>query len=71
MRSHEGQTVGPEDAPMQVHLILLRREIALPEGIVLQGVPEGRYFHSAASLNLGGTDGAPCRAYLIDWEKSK
>jgi len=65
---NEGQTVGPEDAPMQVHLILLRREIALLEGIVLQGVPEGHYFLSAAPLNLGGADGAPCRAYLIDWE---
>jgi len=62
---NEGQTIGPEDAPMQVHLILLRREIALLEGIVLNEVPEGRYFLSAAPLNLGGADGAPCRAYLI------
>ena len=68
---NEGQTVGPENAPMQVHLILLRREIALLEGIVLNEVPEGRYFLSAAPLNLGGADGAPCRAYLIDLEKSK
>lgn len=62
---NEGQTVGPEDAPMQVHLILLRRGIALLEGIVLDEVPEGRYFLSAAPLNLSGADGAPCRAYLI------
>lgn len=62
----EGQTVGPEEAPMEVHLILLRRGIALLEGIVLDGVPEGRYFLSAAPLNLAGADGAPCRAYLID-----
>jgi len=62
---NEGQTVGPEDAPMQVHLILLHREIALLEGIVLQGVPEGQYFLSAAPMNLGDADGAPCRAYLI------
>jgi len=68
---NEGQTVGPENAPMQVHLILLRREIALLEGIVLQGIPEGQYFLSAAPLNLGGADGAPCRAYLIDLEKPK
>ena len=68
---NEGQTVGPENAPMQVHLILLRREIALLEGIVLQDIPEGQYFLSAAPLNLGGADGAPCRAYLIDLEKSK
>ncbi len=62
---NEGQTVGPEDAPMQVHLILLNRGIALLEGIVLKNVQEGRYFLSAAPLNLGGADGAPCRAYLI------
>ena len=62
---NEGQTVGPEDAPMQVHLILLGRGIALLEGIVLEDVPEGQYFLSAAPLNLGGADGAPCRAYLI------
>ena len=66
----EGQTVGPEEAPMQVHLILLRQEIALLEGILLKGIPEGRYFLSAAPLNLGGSDGAPCRAYLIDWEEN-
>lgn len=65
---NEGQTVGPEDAPMQVHLILLRREVALLEGIVLTDVPEGHYFLSAAPLNLGGCDGAPCRACLIDFE---
>ena len=67
---NEGQTVGSEDAPMQVHLILLRAGIVLLEGIVLDKVPEGRYFLSAAPLNLGGADGAPCRAYLIDWEDS-
>ena len=62
---NEGQTVGPEEAPMQVHLILLKRGIALLEGIVLTGVPEGHYFLNAAPLNLAGCDGAPCRAYLI------
>ena len=67
---NEGQTVGPEDAPMQVHLILLGKGIALLEGIVLKDVPEGRYFLSAAPLNLGRADGAPCRAYLIDREES-
>lgn len=63
---NEGQTVGPGNAPMQVHLILLRRGIVLLEGVVLRDVPEGHYFLSAAPLNLGGADGAPCRAYLID-----
>ena len=65
---NEGQSVGPEDAPMQVHLILLGHGIALLEGIVLTDVPEGHYFLSAAPLNLTGSDGAPCRAYLIGKE---
>ena len=63
---NESQTVGPEDAPMAVHLILLGCEIALLEGVVLDGVPEGRYFLSAAPLNLAGFEGAPCRACLIE-----
>ena len=62
---NESQTVGPENAPMQVHKILLSKGIALLEGIVLKNIPEGRYFLSAAPLNLAGADGAPCRAYLI------
>ena len=65
---NEGPTVGPEDAPMQVHLILLRRNIVLLEGIVLTDVPEGRYLLSAAPLHLAGCDGAPCRAYLMALE---
>lgn len=64
---NESQTVGPEDAPMQVHLILLGRGICLLEGLVLRDVPEGSYFLSAAPLNLAGSDGAPCRAILVDF----
>lgn len=63
---NESQTVGPENAPMEVHLILLGKGIALLEGVVLTDIPEGPYFLSAAPLNLGGADGAPCRAYLIE-----
>ena len=62
---NESQTVGPENAPMRVHLILLGAEVVLLEGVVLKGIPEGRYFLNAAPLNLGGTDGAPCRAWLM------
>lgn len=62
---NESQTVGPEDAPMEVHLILLGAGIVLLEGIVLTDVAEGKYFLSAAPLNLEGCDGAPCRAYLL------
>lgn len=62
---NESQTVGPEDAPMEVHKILLGAEVVLLEGIVLKHVSEGKYFLSAAPLNLAGCDGAPCRAILI------
>jgi len=65
---NESQTVGPEDAPMAVHLTLLGAEIVLLEGIRLQDVPEGIYFLSAAPLLLAGSDGAPCRAILIEIE---
>lgn len=62
---NESQTVGPEDAPMEVHKILLGADVVLLEGIVLKNVDEGKYFLSAAPLNLGGCDGAPCRAFLV------
>lgn len=65
---NESQTVGPEDAPMQVHLTLLSREVVLLEGIRLGEVPTGVYLLSAAPLSLAGSDGAPCRAILISIE---
>ena len=62
---NESQTVGPEDAPMAVHLELLCAEVVLLEGIRLSAVPEGVYILNAAPLNLAGADGAPCRAILL------
>ena len=63
---NESQTVGPEDAPMAVHQILLGADVVLLEGIRLAAVPEGVYFLNAAPLNLSGADGSPCRAILMD-----
>lgn len=63
---NESQTVGPEDAPMEVHLIMLGAEIVLLEGIRLAKVPEGAYLLNAVPINLGGSDGAPCRATLME-----
>lgn len=62
---NESQTVGPEDAPMAVHKVLLGANVVLLEGIRLSEVPEGVYLLNAAPLNLAGADGAPCRAVLI------
>ena len=62
---NESQTVGPENAPMEVHLIMLGAQVVLLEGIRLGEVPEGVYLLNAAPLNLNGADGSPCRAVLI------
>ena len=66
---NEPQTVGPENAPMAVHLALLSANVILLEGIRLSEVSAGVYFLNAAPLNLSGGDGAPCRAVLIDIEE--
>ena len=64
----ESQSVGPEDAPMAVHLALLKKEIVLLEGLRLSEVKEGGYFLCAAPISLAGSDGAPCRAILMSFE---
>ena len=58
----EGQSVGNA----LVHQILLESGIVLLEGIRLDGIPDGEYTLFAAPLKLGGCDGAPCRAILLD-----
>ena len=62
---NESQTVGPVDAPAEVHYILLGAQVVLLEGIRLADIKEGRYFLCAQPINLGGCDGAPVRAILI------
>ena len=62
----ETQSVGPEYSPLAVHLTLLGAGVALLEGVRLTDVPPGTYLLSAAPLALGGADGAPCRAVLIE-----
>jgi len=66
---NESQTIGPQNAPMAVHLALLGSEVVLLEGIRLSEVPEGVYCLNAAPLNLSGADGSPCRAVLIAAER--
>lgn len=66
---NESQTVGPEEAPMAVHLALLEKGVVLLEGIRLNQVPEGVYLLNATPLNLSGADGAPCRAILMELDR--
>ena len=63
---NESQTVGDKNAPMKAHLALLGKEVILLEGIRLSDVCQGVYLLNAAPINLGGCDGAPCRAILIE-----
>lgn len=63
---NESQSVGPIEAPMEVHKVLLGAGVILLEGIRLSEVPDGVYLLFAAPLLLGGAEGAPCRATLVD-----
>ena len=63
---NESQTVGTVDSPAMAHYILLGKEVILLEGIRLANIPDGKYTLFAQPLNLGGADGAPCRAILLD-----
>lgn len=65
----EGQSVGPVDSPKPVHLELLGSEVVLLEGLVLNEITAGDYFLFAAPLKLGGCDGAPCRAVLLQYNE--
>ena len=62
----ETQSVGPEYAPMPVHLKLLGAGVVLLEGVRLGAVSAGTYMLYAAPILLGGADGAPCRALLTE-----
>ena len=63
---NESQTVGTVDSPAMTHYVLLGKEVILLEGIRLKGIKEGKYLLAAQPINLGGCDGAPCRAILMD-----
>lgn len=62
----EGQTVGPADAPAQVHYILLAAKVVILEGLCLGEIPCGNYILSASPLKMDGLDGSPVRAVLIE-----
>lgn len=63
---NESQSIGPEDAPMAVHLALLTKGVILLEGIVLTDIKEGKYILNAAPLNIKCAEGSPCRAWLAE-----
>jgi arylformamidase len=54
---------GTSDFP--VHKALLGNHIAILEGLVFDGVPEGEYILSALPLKFHKGNGSPIRAVLI------
>lgn len=62
----ESQSIATIEAPAAIHRIVLGQGVVALEGLVLTDVPDGEYFLFAAPIKLGGSDGSPCRAVLID-----
>lgn len=62
----EAQSIAGSHPAAPVHVALLSKNVCALEGLSLAGVPEGEYFLSALPLKLGGSEGAPCRAVLIE-----
>ncbi|MCL2576762.1 MAG: cyclase family protein [Defluviitaleaceae bacterium] len=62
----ESQSVGSMEHPLDVHLILLEKEIIPLEGLDLSNVNTGEYTLSAFPLNMKDSDGSPVRAVLIE-----
>ena len=58
-------SIAPFDNARAVHVLLLRGGMAIVENVVLDGVPEGEYLLFAFPMKLGGADGAPVRAVLL------
>ncbi|MCL2717645.1 MAG: cyclase family protein [Lachnospiraceae bacterium] len=71
----EAQSVSSNEDPVPVHNELLSNEIVILEGLELGKVPESnsetKYFLVAAPLKLGGRDGSPCRAILINMKNCR
>jgi len=61
-------TPSVDPAPAKVlisHLQIFRRDLAILEGLVLDGVEDGFYTLSAFPLKINGADASPVRAVLI------
>lgn len=58
-------SVGPFDAPVPTHEMLLQAGIVLVEGLDLSGIRPGMYQLVCLPLKIVGADGAPARAILM------
>lgn len=59
-------SIAPFNDSVPTHRELLGAEVVVLEGINLSAVPAGRYQLYCLPMKLGGSDGAPARAILIE-----
>jgi len=59
-------SVGSKGNQVRPHRAFLSKGIVLLEGLELSAVKPGNYFLFAAPVKLGGLEGAPARAFLIE-----
>jgi arylformamidase len=59
-------SIAPKDLPVPTHRTLLEAGVVVLEGLDLRGVEPGSYELVCLPLRLVGSDGAPCRAVLIE-----
>lgn len=60
-------SIDPEDSQeLQAHQVIAKNNMAILEGLVLDGVAEGLYTLIALPLKLAEADAAPVRAVLIE-----
>ena len=63
----DAPSVDPQDSKtMDAHRAGLEHDMRILEGLVLDGVPEGRYELIALPLKIAGGDAGLCRAILRD-----
>lgn len=61
----DAPSVDPQDSKtMEAHKAVLKRDMRILEGLVLDDVPPGRYELIALPLKIGGGDAGLCRAVL-------
>lgn len=62
----EGMSVGLPEDEWGVHQELLSSNVIILESLCLEKVESGNYFLAAQPLKMGGLDGSPIRAILLD-----
>jgi len=62
----DAMSVAPPDNEVEIHSIILSGGLAIIENAILENVKDGEYVLSAFPIKIGGCDGAPVRAVLID-----